>query len=331
MEYSGEKLISLDKNGAHVLAESVSEKIAKKNISPSMVTSFEGCSARWLGDQFVVSALVEEQPDNAARRGSLFHSVMENLFALPPEERTKEAMKKAVTETLQSEDYVDISKNRDVVMWLRNAVNGYYTMGGDPTKVEIAEIERMKTKKDGTPYGVVESGIEIFVKGPLGEASRPTLGFIDQVIVDPTRDDGSVIIQDWKSGAKVKKYKPKNKSEDGLAEQRQQIIYSELLRQEGVKVSGARLIFPVAREVVDVDLGSTELRDRTIRDVEETDKKLDLFIENNTFEYKPSFICAWCPLARICPEADIKPYEKMREAYAKQPTPEVLMPGVELL
>ena len=324
-------LISFDKAGAHVVSPYVSEKLAKKKISPSMITGLEGCGARWLADSFVMDQLVDEEPDNAARRGSLFHKVMEDLFALPPEERTHDAVKRFVKENLESDDYKDLGKIKDAVLWLRGAINGYYNMGGDPTKVKIAQLERTGTKKDGTPFSKVEAGIEIFVQGQIGNAKRPTLGFIDQVIEDPTRDDGSVIIQDWKSGAKAKKYNPNRKSEDGLPEQRQQIIYSILLRQEGIKVSGARLVFPVAKEVVDVHLGNEDLYNRVIRDVEETDRKLDVMIENNTFELKPSFLCAWCPLAKICPKAEIKPYDKMMAAFSSQPDPEVLTKGIELL
>lgn len=330
MPYEGETLISLDSQGVHVVAQSVADKMAKKKLSASMVTGLEGCPGRWVSDSFVIGELVEEEPDNAGRRGSLFHKVMEDLFALPPEERTHEAMKRIVKLNLTEGEYADLGKNKDAVMWLRGAINGYYNMGGDPTKVKIAEIERTQYRKDGTPYRKIESGIEIFVQGQIGDTKRPILGFVDQVIEDPTRDDGSVIVQDWKSGAKAKKWNPKTKGDDGLAEQRQQIIYSDLLRADGVKVSGARLIFPVAKEVVNVELGNEELHARVVREVEETDRKFDTMIEANTFELKPSFLCAWCPLAKLCPQATIKPYEKMMNAYAQQPDPEVLMPAIEL-
>lgn len=322
-------LISFDQEGAHVVSPYVAEKLANKSISPSMITGLEGCHARWLADSFVMEHLVPEEPDNAGRRGSLFHAVMEDLFDLPPEERTHAAVKRIVKERLTTGEYADLGRIPEAVKWLREAINNYYNMGGDPQKVEIAELERTKTKKDGTTFVKKEKGIEIFVKGKIGNARRATLGFIDQVIVDPTRDDGSVIVQDWKSGKKAKEYKEKNKGEDGLAEQRQQIIYSILLRKEGFKVSGARLIFPVPRKVVTVQLDNERLFNRVIKDVEATDEKLDVLIETNTFGLKPSFLCSYCPLAKACPQAKLMPYDGPAAAYASQPELDVLAKGIE--
>lgn len=316
-----EPLLSIGRSGVRVLASSVAEKLEKKKLSASMVTSLEGCAGKWVADSFVVRDLVPDEADNAGRRGSLFHKVMEDLFALPPEERTHAAVKEFVKANLSEGEFADMAAMPEAVQWLRNAINGYYNMGGDPTKVKVASILQK---------GKLRSGLELFVQGQIGETERPILGFIDQVIEDPTRDDGAVIVQDWKSGAKAKKWNAKTKSEDGLPEQRQQIIYSMLLEQDGVKVSGARLIFPIAKEVVDVQLGNQELRNRVVQDVEDTEKKLAVYIANNNFELKPSFLCAWCPISKLCPSATIKPYDKMMAAFAQQPDPEVLLPAIAL-
>lgn len=316
-----EILISMDANGAHIVSEKVMEKIKKKKLSASMITGLQGCHARWLADTFVTRDILPEEPDNAARRGSMFHSVMEEFFALPPEERTHDAMRIAVKTVLAMDDYKDLAEIPEAVKWLRGAVNGYYNMGGKPQQVEIATIHEDDEEK---------SGIELFVQGQIGETKRPILGFIDQVIVDPS-DPEAVVIQDWKSGAKVKRWKAHTKSLDGLPEQRQQIIYSELMRQKGHKVSGARLIYPVARETVDVDLSDADLRDRVISDVEEADRTLDILIETNEFEFKPDFLCAWCPLVHACAKAQVKPYAKMQEAAAKQPSIDELAVGIEFI
>lgn len=323
MDELDEKLVIMDKDGLHVKSEKVAAKLEKKNISASMVTGLNQCAAKWLADSFVIPELVEEEPDNAARRGSLFHKVMEDFFDLEPEARTQAQVKEIVTQTFESEEFADLAQIEDVHVWLRQAINNYYSMGANPQKVQVAEII-MKEGEDP------KKGLELFVKGRIGNAKREVLGFIDRLVVDAKKNDGSVIVEDYKSGAKAHKWKSHTKSDEGLAEQRQQLIYRILLENQGVKVSGARLIYPVAKEIVNVDFNDQELFDRVVKDVEETDKALDAMIENNTFEYTPSYLCAWCKISTLCGAATIKPYAKMQEAFAQQPQPEVLLKGIEL-
>lgn len=323
MTTESETLISIDNKGVHIVSKNVAEKLEKKSISPSMITSLEQCPAKWAAEAFATRELIEEEPDNAARRGSLFHQIMEDVCKYEPEERTVDLVKKTTEEVFNSDDYKDLSENEDVIAWVRDAINGYYSMGGNPMNVEIAEVSLGgKSPK---------KGLEIFVKGRIGKSRRETLGFIDRLIVNKKANDGSIIIEDWKTGAKAKVWKPKTKGDEGLAEQRQQIIYSLLLAQDNIPVSGARLIYPVARTVVNVNLKDEALTKKIITSIEETDKKLDVYTERNTFEFKPSFLCSWCSISKICPKATIKPYAKMQEAYSKQPDPEVLLKGIELL
>lgn len=315
-EVNNEPLLTMSQRGLHVASAVVAEKLEKKSISPSMITGISQCAAKWLAESFVTRDLIEEEPDNAAIRGTLFHKVMEDLFALPKEQRTKTTVKSLATEVIKEDEFKSITNSADAQQWLRDAINGYYSMGGNPQAVEVAEIEI-----DGKP---TQKGLEIFVKGKIGNAKRDVLGFVDRLVVDLTKEDGSIIIEDWKSGTKAKKWKSHTKSDEGLAEQRQQLIYKILLEQKGIKISGARLIYPVAREIVKVDMKDEDLLALVVKNVEDTDKALDVMIENNTFEFKPSFLCSWCPISKICGAATIKPYEKMQVAYASQPPRELL-------
>lgn len=674
-----EPRITLTSDGAHITSPETAEKIEKKNLSASLITGLNSCSVRWLADSFVIRDIVEEEPDNAARRGSLFHKIMEDFFIYPPAERTTSLLKKIVKEVLVSEEFIDLSRSPEAVAWLKDAINGYYSMGGRPQQVEIAEI---------TLHGKTKPGLETFVKGKIGDTERDILGFVDRIVVDQKKDDGSVIVEDWKglaldtllptptgwttmgevsegdellgsdgnitkvlkksdvhnrpcykisfdsgetvtcdnvhlwqisindnditddnydivvdtdnlykmfeknralairnvapvtafkkkrlaippyllgvwlgngsdnnelyysdkktalevktvlqkewcskirvkksgekgysliirdrkenccnnnckhtslgnnekcqncvksfqnsidshsfndliagyglsddkrvpmiylrgsmkqrvellqglmdvcgywnsvdqtvgfksdnvklveavveivsslgvnayvkTGAenevvftpvgfkafrqkeveevaslndtgkalyhhivniepvtsvptqciavdsddslylfglsmvpthntgKAKVWNPKTKSEEGLPEQRQQLIYKMLLEKEGINVSGARLIYPVAKQIVNVDFEDKKLAERVVEDVENTDQALSTMIDNNAFEYGPSFLCAWCPLSKMCPAATIKPYEKMQKAFASQPEPEILMKGIAL-
>ena len=409
-----EPLVQITKDGIRVISEETSAKLAKKKLSASTITGLQGCPASWLANSFVLPGLLAEEPDNAARRGSMFHQVMENFFTHKPEDRTHEVMRQEVKNVLSSDEYKDLAQIRDAVLWLRAAVNGYYNMhaDADPSEVVVAELETIAPNGKGSALGEVlsklideklgkdqlddvvedvlssddyyrlrsnesavkwvkksaksylkehgkqldadeaiaakneliftgnrsvDSGLEIFVVGRIGNATRDTLGYIDRV-KETGRKEGSdvsteVMVEDWKSGAKVKKYNPntRSKTPEGLAEQRQQIIYSILLEQEkGVKVTGARLIYPVAREVVDVDLTDEKLRARVIKDVEDADAQLTNHIERNLFEYSPGILCSWCPLFNACPAAkSFNHVEKARLAAESQPTVDVLAKGFE--
>lgn len=319
MKDFNEPVLVMDGDGIHVVGEGEAETLEKKNLSASLITGIEQCPARWAADTLVVRDLIEQEPDNAASRGVLFHKVMEVFFALEPAERTKPKLNEIVNEILTSDEFKDWALTKDVKTWLVTAIRNYYNMGARPDGVNIATI-----KSDS---GADKIGLEVFVKGKVGAAKRDTLGFIDRLVEDK---NGQLIIEDWKTGSKAKVWKSHTKSLDGFAEQRQQLIYKTLLEKMGYTVRGARLIYPVARTIVPVNIKDTDLMNKVIDSVNQADDALTTMIETNTFDAKPSFLCAWCPLAKICPKAQIKPYQKMQDAYSAQPEPSELMKAIDV-
>lgn len=317
-----EPRLGIGNSGISIVSEETAAALAKKKISPSLISGIENCPASWAAGNFVMRD-IEEEPDNPKTRGQLFHRVMEMLFSAPPEERTREKVAEIKAEVLKEEEFAVFLGIPAALEWLDSAINGYYKMGGRPQKVNIASIKR---EEDSEPI----PGLEIFVEGSLAGANRRTLGFIDRLTISPDTPD-AVIVEDWKSGAKAKKWNGSLKSNDGLPDARQQVIYSMLLEQQGINVAGARLIFPVAKEIVEVDLEDENLKARVLADIKKTDEALDNFIENNNFEYKPSFLCAWCPIAKICPKAEISNFAKAKEAFNKQPSIEKLAAGFTFL
>lgn len=323
MDDSNNPLMSVSNAGLSIISAEVAKKLAKKNISPSLVTGLQGCAAQWAANTFVIRDIIPQDPDNAATRGSLFHKVMEDAFAEPAEERTRERINELRDVVLESEEFAFFKEIPEALAWLDSAIDGYYTMGGNPKKVRVASVSLNESEEP-------KLGLEVFVKGKLADAKRDTIGFIDRLTEDQAQEDG-IIIEDWKSGAKAKKWNPKTKSQDGRAEARQQVIYSMLLEQQGVKVTGARLIFPVAQEVVTVNLKDEEFNKQVLQDIKDTDEALDNYIETNLFEYKPSFLCSWCPLNSICPKAYNANFPKAVEARRKQPSIEALAKGFEFI
>ncbi len=318
-----EPLMAVSNTGLSIISETVAEKVRKKNISPSLVTALAKCPASWAADNFVLRDLLPQEEDNAATRGSLFHRVMEHAFELEPEERTRERIDSFIPIVLEEKDFQSFKGNEEALAWLNNAIDGYYRMGGNPKKVKVAEYKRAGDEES-------KKGLEVFVKGKIGNTERETLGFIDRLAVDH-KDPEGVIIEDWKTGAKAKVWNPKTKSDDGKAEARQQVMYSMILKDEGVKVTGARLLFPVAEKVVPVDTEDEDFNKMVVKEVEETDQALTTMIETNNFEFKPNVLCNWCPMAKICPRMEIGKFPKAREAFAKQPAIEKLAPGFEFI
>lgn len=312
--------VALDGTGLHVSSQRIAEKLEKKKLSPSLITGLESCAASWFANSFVIRDIIEEEPDNPARRGSMFHKVMEDLFKLPAEERTTSMVKSIVGEVSTVGEFADLGQNPDAMQWLRDAINGYYSMGGKPQGIQIANITNT--------YGKEVPGLEVFVQGNIGSADRKILGFIDRVI-NNTNKPGTVVVEDYKSGKKAKKYNPNTKSTDGLGEARQQVIYTMLLEQMGIRVSGARLLFPVPQQVVNIPVHDKAFREKVVSDVEQADQKLTIMTERNTFEFSPNFLCSWCPLVKACPVAKAGRSDKARDAVASQPNLDVLAKGFE--
>lgn len=330
----GAALVMMDNEGAHIVDDTVADKFRKKQISASLITDLrEGCPAAWLMKTYVVPEVIEEPDDTPMARGSLFHRVMEHFFTLPPAERTKEKMLECVRTTIFEDDFKVFADNRDVAAWLQVALRGYYQMGfEDPQDVRVASMVK---------HGEETPALEAFVKGRVDGVKRNLIGFIDRV----SETDSGVLVEDWKTGGKAKEwsgsYPVLTKGKDGVpyydtrhalgyVEARQQGMYTMLLEQQGYEVEGARLIFPVAQSVVDVPVHDPEFRGEIEDNIRETDKILDDLECTNEFTYRPSVLCSWCPLAKICPAAQ-EPFrnsEKQVLARESQPEPEVFQDAV---
>lgn len=325
---SDEHYVVMSPKGIHINKPEIFEKLDDISLSASLITSMEQCPAQWVFDKYVKREIIEEPEDTPAKRGNVFHTIMEDFFEIePPEDRTMIKLYE-ITARVIKEGYPEFADNQEVIQWTLDAVHGYYEMGGNPKNVNIATVKKHKTDEP-------VKGLEIFVKGQIGKASRKTLGYVDQIIQDHIDEEG-IVVSDWKSGATIRRFqKPQNldkprKYNPGFPEVRQQMIYTMLLEARGEKVTSARLVYPVGREIVNVDVDDLWIRKKVVESVEKADKTLSNSIEQNLFEYGPSALCSWCPLVNMCPAAQKIPSEKAVESREKQPTVEELKKGVYL-
>lgn len=335
MSSDEKKYAEVGYNGVSILDEDIKDNFKNKKISASLVTGMFGCPAQWAVNR-PLGEFLEVDMDNALVRGSWFHRIMEVFFSRPREERTyKNCLRDAKIVTAEEKDFQHLGGNREAKQWLKEAIDNYFEMGAKPENVRVATYQG-------------KDGLECFVSGHIEGMNRDFLGFIDRLAVS---SKGGVIIEDWKTGGKAKHYQKGNRYDEGWPEARQQILYSILLNLEytsgkqnmfahaddfnennarNVIVDKARLIFPVAGEVVDVDIHDQELVDRAVADAIEAEKRYDSYLEENTFPYNPSFLCHWCPLAKVCPQATKRSgrVQKAMDAWDNQPEPEELEVGL---
>lgn len=303
-------------NGIKVIDEDLVKTLENKKLSASLVTGMLDCPARWVSGSILRNFIKEEQ-DNALTRGSFYHRVMEKFFLLDKEQRVRTLIPGVIEEVLAEEEFIHFKDNKEALEWIQVAINNYYDMGSVPENINIAEFNGRK-------------GLEFFIEGKIPGCERKILGFVDRLIYD---NKNNLVIDDWKTGAKSKRYSGTAK-EEGWPEARQQILYSQIMSQiEPEKViSKARLIFPVAKDVVNVDIHNKELINKALNDTVKAEKKYNKAVEDNNFEYNPSFLCHWCPLVKACPQSNpvVKRVEKAKLAYESQPSVEELEVGLSL-
>lgn len=298
-EIENNKLIKIVENGVKILDKDLFEKVKKKNLSASMVSSLAQCPADWLMNSFILPMIDHEEPIYFVR-GYIFHETMEDFFRLPKEQRNPKVLSQIAMKVIKTK-YNHILKDLETMNWVRKALKGYLETGFEYKNVDVAQIVKYK----GEPP---ELGIEIFVKGKLGNTTREVVGYVDRVDQLP---DGSLGIVDYKTGGKIYPFDPNIEISDknDFGYWRQQLAYTMLLEQDGHKISSAVLEFPVAKGRVVVDVNNEELRQQVKKDFENADKSLNKCLEENLFPFHGHFFCKWCGI--LSPDYTISKFGKL--------------------
>jgi hypothetical protein len=324
-------------------------RLANAKLSPSLVMSLYGCLGSFAVKRF--SWAFGLDTDSAEmKRGSAFHEVFEKLMALPAEERTTERAKKFAEEVLSSRKYELISGDPEQIKWLSETVEKAFSFRRPGQSPESPADTVLFEMPDG------KLPLEVPISGSIGGAKRETFGIIDRIAVAP---DGSVVVQDYKTGSKMKPYNlsitkrsGKNAGKtiprlpevtvsregleswsipDGFREAFQQYSYLVLAEQNGLGATQAELLFPAVDDALNVApvpplLSSVEnpsdeavAFDAWVKEAYSTaDEKVDELASSGVFPFAPSFLCSWCPLAKMCPQ--FQPHSgKGAEVAAGQP------------
>ena len=284
VEEQVKKLIKVTEDGIIIQDDELLEAIKNKNLSASLVSSFRQCPADWVLNSFILPKLQHIEPIYFVR-GKAFHSSMEEFFQLPAEERNNKTLGALAYKVVQ-EQYPELLKDRESMAWMKDALSGYLAGGFGIQNVELAQIEDPETKE-------MKPGIELFVKGKIGNTRRNFVGFVDRLDRLP---NGSLQIVDYKTGKKISPFNPSEPIGEGNSFDywRQQLAYTMILESQGHYIGGAKLEFPVASGEVVVDARNEKLRKQVEKYFEEVDAALDKCVDERFFPFHGHFFCKWC-------------------------------------
>lgn len=242
-------------------------------LSPSRISEFNNCPQLY---KYRVIDQLPEPPSLDAERGTLVHTILQDLFEFPRHERTFQRAIDILPQRWQ-EQQAEKPELSDLITsqkeWLDRAtslINTYFLLE-DPSTFESSHREiHLETHLSETIY---------------------LHGYVDRIDIAPT---GEVRIVDYKTG---KSPKP-GWEEKALFQLR---IYALLyFRQAGVLPRLLQLIYLGDGRIVkavprDGDLVATE------KALLESAERIFDAIEKELFPPKPSKLCDWCYFKKICP------------------------------
>lgn len=326
--WSGDRLVTTD--------PAKIKRIVRKNLSASASNSLRGCTARFAADSVLPRT---EDPFSPAELGTGAHAVLEELYALPEAERTKENLA-SISLVLADKEWSDdkLSRHNTSIY----AVNGQVKQEWEKRVRAMAEGDFLL--EDPTKVDVFQP--EWALKGVLLPVPDgrviPMIGFIDRTDFTP---EGKLAIRDYKSG----KYKAPNPrfSDDYGDQLRIYTVSAETVLQDPelrklhfteeqlirldeaghYSVDDAKLLYIAAGKERGIDINRRAL-DVTMDGFARSWDTMQAAGKAGEFQAKPGALCGWCPLANSCPVATIKT-DKARAAADGQPS--AVMLGIPTL
>ena len=246
-----------------------------KNLSPSRASQYKTCPKQYMY-QHVVK--ISEPTNEVQAKGTTIHQALEDLFDLPPKERTIENLhnlfRNAWTAVRSNDEhhhlFSSVEKERE---WGLDALKrlNYYMELEDPSSFEPLERER-------------------WVKGSIEDLNlRGILDRMDENL------DGELVIVDYKSGkAPLQKWKePRFFAMKIYA----LLIYKEL----GIMPKELKLIYLENKTVHTLEVDE-EMLENAKNEVLEIWSNIKESYSKNEFPTKTSILCNYCYFQPICPE-----------------------------
>lgn len=221
---------------------------------------------------------IKEPPTQATVKGTLFHSVLENLFDLTAEQRTAEHAVSLVPElwdSLQQSPGVLALFNdeKDQKQWMDDTlamIRNYFTIE-DPRYLEPAA-------REAHIVAVTPDGIRL-------------RGFIDRIDCAPS---GATRIVDYKTG---KAPSPRFQY-DALYQMK---FYALLLQLTSQLPARTQLLYVKSGQVLTFDPTTADI-DTFRRELSELWSSITADAERGHFPARKNPLCGWCGVQKFCPQ-----------------------------
>ncbi|SFQ55925.1 putative RecB family exonuclease [Amycolatopsis arida] len=258
--------------------EPAERAVRRPALSPSRAADFKQCPLLY---RFRAVDRLPEPPTRAQLRGTLVHSVLEKLFALPAAERMPERARDLLAPAWaelaeQSPEWTELfpgAESAEVTEWLGSAaelLDAYFRLE-DPRRLE-------------------PEACELHVETELGSGVL-LRGYVDRLDVAPT---GEIRVVDYKTGAAPRAI--------GEAKAMFQMkFYAVVLwRLRGVVPRQLKLMYLTDGQALAYTPDEAELR-RFERTLEAIWQAILRAGRTGDFRPSPSRLCDWCAHRALCP------------------------------
>lgn len=241
-------------------------------LSPSRAADFKTCPLLY---RLRSIDRLPEQPTPDQARGTLVHAVLERLYDLPAQRRTRDEAAQLVRPAWESmlaeqPELAELPVDDAFLTGATDLLDGYFSVE-DPSRLEPAERETLIE-------AVLDDNLLI-------------RGYVDRLDVSPA---GDLRVVDYKTGGA-----PREAFEARALFQLK--FYALVLwRTRGVVPRVLRLVYLKDREVCDYTPDAEEL-ERFERTIVALWKAIEQAAIAREFQPKPSKLCGWCSHQAICP------------------------------
>ncbi len=264
----------------------------RRALSPSRAADFKQCPLLY---RFRAIDQLKETPNRLQVRGTVVHSVLERLFALPANQRAPDVARALVAPAwedvlAEAPELAALFAGPDdpqLAEWLDSAralIDNYFALE-DPRRVRPEACELL-----------VEA--ELPVANPADPAATLLLrGYIDRIDVAPT---GEIRVVDYKTGSA-----PREASEAKALFQ-MKFYALVLLRTRGVLPRQLRLMYLADRQSLTYCPDEAELLrfERTLSAIWVAIRRA---ADTGDFRPSPGRLCDWCDHKPLCPAFDGTP------------------------